>query len=147
MITALFLTNALATWFLTGLIWTIQCVHYPLFARVGAEAFPAYESEHTRRITWIVGPPMLLELVTSAALVVWRPAEFGSWWAWSGLALVGIVWVSTVVLQVPQHERLAKGFDANAHRLLVLSNWVRTAAWSARAALILYAFVRIWSIG
>ena len=143
----LLLVNAAATWYLTGLIWTIQVVHYPLFAQVGKDSFAGYEASHTRRITWVVGPPMLLELVTSTALVLWRPEPLAAWWAWMGLALVGLVWVSTVVLQVPQHNRLARQFEPEAHRLLVQTNWVRTLAWSARAGLAVYALAVVSSTG
>ncbi len=37
------LANVAAVIFMTGFIWTVQLVHYPLFDRVGEEAFPAYE--------------------------------------------------------------------------------------------------------
>ena len=54
-----------ATLAMTGLIWLIQCVHYPLFAQVGAEAFQDYHARHTQWITPIVGPLMLIELGTA----------------------------------------------------------------------------------
>ena len=54
-----------ATLAMTGLIWLIQCVHYPLFAQVGAEAFQEYHARHTQWITPIVGPLMLVELGTA----------------------------------------------------------------------------------
>lgn len=39
---ALLLTlHALNTWFMTGLIWLVQAVQYPLFVRVGREGFAA----------------------------------------------------------------------------------------------------------
>jgi hypothetical protein len=46
--------------------------------------------------------------------------------------------LSTAVLQVPQHEKLAKGFDLEAHGRLVRSNWLRTTVWSARSVAVLY---------
>ena len=36
-----------------------------------------------------------------------------------------------------RHRLLAAGFDVPAWRLLVATNWLRTAAWSARGALAL----------
>ena len=48
------LANAAVACALTGLIWTIQVVHYPLFARVGEAEWRAYEREHQRRITLVV---------------------------------------------------------------------------------------------
>ena len=42
-----------------------------------------------------------------------------------------IIWLSTMVLQVPCHRRLETGFDAAVARRLVRTNWVRTFAWTA----------------
>ncbi|MCL4795522.1 MAG: hypothetical protein KJZ84_13240 [Bryobacteraceae bacterium] len=128
--------------FMTGLIWTIQIVHYPLFARVGASVFAAYEAEHSARITIIVGPVMLLELAAAIALVRVRPAFVPAWATWTGLALVGVIWASTAFLQIPRHAQLAAGFDPATHAALVATNWIRTAAWTARSALLLWVSFR-----
>ena len=56
---------------------------------------------------------------------------------WAGLALLAVIWLSTALVQVPLHRRLQGGFDAAAHRRLVRTNWLRTAAWTLRAALAL----------
>lgn len=125
--------HAAATLFMTGVIWFVQVVHYPLFVRVGAAAFVAYEREHARRTGWIVGPAMVLELLLAVALVASR----GGGPAWLGLALLGVIWASTALVQVPLHNRLMAGPDAGLQRRLVLTNWVRTAAWTARAWLAL----------
>lgn len=119
---------------MAGVIWFVQVVHYPLFAAVGAEAFGAYEAAHQRRTTWMVAPAMLVEVLTSGWLA-W--AAEGAWrgWAWTGAGLVVLLWVSTFLVQVPLHERLGRGWDARVHRQLAASNWVRTAAWSARAVI------------
>ena len=62
--------HALATVTIAGLIWFVQLVHYPLFPLVGASDFVRYEREHTRRVTWIVAPLMILEAITAVALVL-----------------------------------------------------------------------------
>ena len=131
----LLIANAASAWFLTGLIWVIQVVHYPLFASVGRSEFAAYEASHTRLITIVVGPVMLLELATSVLLLAVRPASVPMWAVATGLALVAIVWLSTIALQVPAHGRLAQGFADDAHALLVHSNWIRTVAWTLHGAL------------
>jgi hypothetical protein len=135
---ALLAANLATALFLTGLIWTIQIVHYPLFARVGPAQFPAYEAAHTASITPLVGPVMLLELLAALALVFARPPAIPAWAAWTALALVALIWASTILLQVPRHSQLASGFHPAAHAALVSSNWLRTAAWSARSALLLW---------
>ena len=129
----LLLVHAAATLFMTGVIWFVQLVHYPLFAAVGEGEAAAYHRAHGRRTSWVVGPPMLVELATALALAWMPPAGLGRAWAWSALALLGVVWLSTAVLQVPAHQRLDAGRDPVTERRLVAGNWIRTVAWSARA--------------
>lgn len=131
-----FLTHFVATVFMTGLVWMVQAVHYPLFREVGADAFPRYQAQHMRRITWVVAPAMLVEL--ASAVWLWRepPPGASASWLLANLALLGAIWASTALLQVPAHERLRRGFDAAAHRRLVETNWIRTALWSARTGLL-----------
>lgn len=119
-----------ATWALVGLIWTIQVVHYPLFAQVGRETFVAYHQRHSCQITWVVAPLMFLELGSAAWLVL---AGTRDPWLLASLPLLVFNWASTWLVQIPLHDKLATGFDAKAHHRLVTSNWWRTAAWSARA--------------
>ncbi len=125
------LIHALATCFMTGLIWFVQVVHYPLFRAVGPAQFPGYALAHQRRTTWVVAPVMLIELASAVALV----ARTGTspLHAWTGLSLLLVIWLSTFLLQVPMHERLATRFDHAAWRRLVVTNWTRTAAWTLRA--------------
>ncbi len=133
----LLLVHAAATLVLFGVILVVQVVHYPLFEQVGAGHFAAYEAAHTRRMTYVVVLPMLVELATAVALAAWRPPELPAWQVWTGLALVAVIWLSTGLLQVPLHHALRSGFDPSAHRRLVATNWIRTAAWGLRAALVL----------
>lgn len=129
--------HAAATLYMVGLIWFVQVVHYPLLASVGVEGYPAYQEAHSRCTTWVVAPAMLLEVVTAFWLLVARPASLPVSLVGAGLALLVLAWVSTWALQVPQHAILERGFDAAAHAKLVSSNWIRTAAWSARGVLVL----------
>ena len=132
---SLLYAHAFSTLSLVGLIWTIQLVHYPLFLRVPREQFGAYEGEHMRRITWLVGPLMLAEAVTAVLLLVKLPADSG---APVGLALLFVIWLSTATIQGPLHAQLAKGgFDEAKIRRLVRSNWIRTVCWTTRGVLAL----------
>jgi hypothetical protein len=128
------LLNLVATWFMVGLIWLIQLVHYRQFDLVGGDRWTQYHRDHSRRITWIVAPAMLLEAATAVALVVQRPSLL----TWTGLSLLVVIWLSTACLQVPLHRRLATAFDAAQCRRLTAGNWVRTVAWSARGVLMAY---------
>ena len=122
--------NAVATLTMVGLIWFVQVVHYPLLSRLD----PAGIAEHQRRTGYVVAAPMAVEAVTAALLVVDRPGGVPAAAAWIGAALVAVVWASTAFLQVPEHRALAGG--TGDVRRLVAGNWVRTAAWSGRGAVV-----------
>ena len=132
------LANLSTTLFMVGVIWFVQVVHYPLFSRVGGEGFALCSEAHSRLTAYVVGPPMLAEAATALLLVFRRPAEIPSWAVLVGLALIGMIWASTALLQVPRHTALGSGFDRAALSGLVLTNWLRTAAWSVRGALVLW---------
>ena len=117
---------------LVGLIWTIQWVHYPLFSKVGNETFVEYQARHMSRIGSVVGPLMLVEVLSALGLVIMAPTDP---WALAGMGLVILIWASTAVIQIPCHHILTKGFDERAHRRLVGSNWIRTLAWTARGVI------------
>lgn len=135
-------SHAAVTWALVGLIWTIHVVHYPLFTAVES-GFRQYHEEHLRRITLVVGPLMLAELAGAVYLWLYPPAgtDRRIWLVASGL--VAVIWTVTALFSVPQHGRLETGgFDRDVHRALMISNWVRTLAWTARGLLIAWVLVR-----
>lgn len=129
----LLLVHAAATWYMVGLIWFVQVVHYPLFAAVGEKEFPDYEVEHARLTTFVVLPPMVLELLSS--LWLWRLAPSPGTGA--GALLVVFLWLSTLLVQSPIHGRLTLCFDPELWGRLVSSNRWRTLAWSLRGCLAL----------
>lgn len=137
MLAPLLSIHAAATWSMVGLIWFVQVVHYPLFAEVGSEQFARYEHLHQQRTTWVVMPLMLVELASAVALACWRGSGVSGVWAGVGLLLLVMIWLSTFAVQVPLHAQLAGGFEAEAHRRLVATNWWRTVLWSARGVLAL----------
>ena len=123
---------------LVGLIWLVQVVAYPLFARVGSAEFPAYHAAHSRLITFVVAPLMLGELGFATLWIVEPPATLPAPLVWLGAALAASAWGATMVISVPQHAKLARGFDARAHHLLVATNWIRTMLWTARGAILIW---------
>lgn len=139
----IFLANLLATLFMTGVIWIVQVVHYPLFAKVGPELFRSYHADHNMLISYIVLPAMLIEAGTAVLFIFNRPSMITPTEAWVGLVLVGIAWGATALFSVPQHSILASGFNMQAHQMLVGTNWIRTAAWSARSALVAWQVYKL----
>jgi hypothetical protein len=134
-------TNLAVTCALVGLIWTIQLVHYPLFSSVGAPQFAAFHRAHTERISWIVLPLMCAELLLAIALAMASERVAPRWSTGLALALVLGAWASTALLSVPIHNAVATANDGERASLLarlVVTNWPRTLAWTARAALLFW---------
>ncbi|WP_145216034.1 hypothetical protein [Gimesia alba] len=140
----LFLLQLVSTFYMVGLIWFVQIVHYPLFALVGRPGFTRYQQAHQIRTTYAVGPMMLTEAATTVAIVYWPPPGMGPAFTWTGVGLLFIVWISTAVLQVPRHHVLAARFSPRHIRGLVFSNQVRTFAWTCRGLLLLIYLFQIF---
>ncbi len=128
--------QAVASGAMCGLIWFVQVVHDPMFARVMGEHARLYAVEHQQRTTLVVGPLMLVEMAAALMIAVHPPAGIDRLVAMAGLGLVLAVWLSTALVQMPLHARLAReGHDPEVVAALVRTNWARTALWSARALL------------
>ncbi len=124
--------HAVVTAYMVGVILVVQVVHYPLFSWVERSRYRDFQEEHMRRITWVVGLPMLLEAALATGLVLAAPQQVSRELAIVGLLLLAVVWLSTALQQVPAHTRLSRGFDSTAHARLLKSNRVRTMAWMGR---------------
>jgi hypothetical protein len=112
--------QVVATWFMVGLIWMVQVVHYPLFRTIPADAFKPYEAAHTSAIGRLLILPAGIEVVSAAALVWYRPDAVPLW----------------MVMQAPLHRRLLDGYDRATVDRLVRTNWFRTGAWTVRGLLV-----------
>jgi len=131
----LLLLNAVATWTMVGLIWFVQRVHYPLLALIGTDRARPIAIEHQRRTAQVVGLPMAVEGATTLGLLVRTPTAVGTSWVWANAVLLAVALGSTVLLSVPLHARMAEAPDASIGRRLVVTNWPRTVAWTARGAI------------
>ncbi len=130
-----FQLHLVACAFMTGVIWIIQTLHYPAFTQIRESGFKDFHFEHSRKITFIVGPMMLIELVTGVILVWQTPSNM---FIALNLLIVIALWLSTGLLSVPQHNRLVNGQDAKVIDRLVLTNWPRTVMWSSRLVALLF---------
>lgn len=132
------LTQLFSTLYMTGLIWFVQVVHYPLHGEVGSTNFLRYQELHVQWTGLVVMPPMLLELGTALYFAFTGLDGTPLWAWWMGLGLLGIVWASTGLLQVPAHNALMSNFTEATHQKLVMTNWIRTVGWTARSGLLLW---------
>lgn len=127
-----FLIQLCSCLFMTGLIWTIQLVHYPSFDFVEKNIFSKFHDFHSNRITLIVGPVMLLELVSAIFLY-----NENGWLL--NLTSVIFVWAITAFVSIPLHKKLKTQQTPQLIQKLVLSNWLRTVTWSLRSIALITA--------
>ncbi|MFM7076238.1 MAG: hypothetical protein ACKO3G_09250 [Planctomycetaceae bacterium] len=123
---------------MAAIAWFVQVVHYPLFASLSGDSAleRRYHQANVRRTQPVVLVPMFVEGLAAAWLVAFPPAAVGRPLALAGLALVAVTLLSTLVLQVPLHERLCREGSAPATvAALVRGTTIRTVAWTARMLL------------
>jgi hypothetical protein len=140
--TFMVLAHAASTLILVGMIWTVQVVHYPLMALVGEDRFVAYAGAHSPRMAAVVMVPWTVQGVTTAWLLLARPAGVALWLVMAAAIAAAVPVIVTVVASIPAHARLATGFDTDVHRRLVRTNWIRTLAWTAHAPIAVAILVR-----
>lgn len=128
-----FTINLASSLFLTGLIWMVQCVHYPIFHRLDQTKFTEHIHFHKGSISFLVVPVMSIELVTSAWLAWSAPSDITLHQA--GFIAVALIWLVTFFIQVPLHNKLSEARDKEAISRLVSSNWIRTSLWSLKSIL------------
>lgn len=138
------IVHAGATWFLVGLIWTIQLVHYPSFSSIDPEVYRDFQQRHMHRMGQLVGLPWLVEGITVLGVFLLAPDDRVRLLAAVGGVLEIVVIAVTVRSSIPAHNSLSQGFDELAHRRLLRTNWLRTGAWTARGII---ALILLTSIG
>jgi len=121
---------------MVGLIWLIQLVHYPLFNYVGSKEFRIFHENHKILITPVVGIVMIVELVTSGIIIFQIPNGIPNWTTIVGIILLGVIWFSTLLFQIPFHNKLSTNFDENVLMMLINTNWIRTICWSLRGIIV-----------
>lgn len=134
--------HLVVTSILVGIIWIIQMVHYPSFRFVSRENFDPFHRHHTSSITPIVAPAMVIEL----SLVIYICYREFSIINLTQLTFVLIVWISTFLIQVPIHNKLAEVFSQELVEKLIKTNWVRTILWTAKLLMMIYLSTYISSI-
>ncbi len=114
---------------MTGAIWLVQVLIYPNFLKVAPSQFQAFHQFHSNRISWVVGPAMAIELATAVALYWQNPTLVFMF----NFVSVLILWLLTVLVSIPIHNKLQLGFDVNLIQGLIKTNWPRTVIWSIRS--------------
>jgi hypothetical protein len=83
-------------------------VNYPAWLRISDQSFVPYHQEIAARIGFLI-VPLVLTTVLNILLIWWRPPSIPLWAVWSTLALQILMWLSTVLVQIPIQMRLSSG--------------------------------------
>lgn len=134
---AIVVFHAAATWFLVGLIWLIQVVHYPSFSAIDPDHYREFQQTHMRRMGQLIGGPWLIEGVTVLAVFALAPTGTIRALAVIGGLLEAAVIGVTIGSAIPAHASLSEGFNDSAHRRLLRANRIRTYAWTLRGVVAL----------
>jgi hypothetical protein len=135
MIELVLMIHWVSTALMTGIIWFVQIIHYPLFAKVGTESFTDYEQAHVDRTKYLIVPLMLIE-ITSAGVLLLNHSSIPFSVIMVNFVLLLLIWASTFFIQVPLHGKLSNERSLNSIKRLVRSNWLRTVLWTFRILLL-----------
>ncbi|TVR15996.1 MAG: hypothetical protein EA391_08960 [Balneolaceae bacterium] len=123
--------NLISSFLLCGLIWTVQLVHYPMFHKLSRKNFSKHIQFHGFRISLIVVPLMVIELLSSFSLAFFSPSD--TVLHATGFFIVLLIWLTTFFIQVPLHSKLTMGYNPETVNKLVKTNFIRSVLWSIKA--------------
>lgn len=133
-----FVITLALTRYMTGMIWSMQILEYPLFALVGPKEFPAYHQRHNRGLPLLVILPSVGAFLSAVVLIFTRPARLPLWASIVIAALDLCIVAVTAAREAPLHARLDReGYSPTVIRQLVLGNWIRTLLWTVTAIILL----------
>lgn len=120
-------TDLVVDFGLLVLIWMVQVIIYPSFKYYGAENLKRWHGKYTRRISFIVQPLMIAQVILNISRCIQDPSKSH---IVACLAIAGI-WLITFLVFVPYHKRINSGnLENDLLRKLVNWNWMRTALWT-----------------
>ena len=140
MIFVLFI-QIISTAMMVAIIWVIQTLHYPSFQFIDKNKFLDFHTFHSRQITYIVMPLMLMEIATAAYIILLF--NYNKLLIVNFILLIAI-WLITFFISVPKHSALSSGKNKIIINLLISTNWFRTCLWTLRLIILttyLYYFV------
>jgi hypothetical protein len=136
-----FIVTLALSLYMSGMIWSMQILEYPLFALVGPEEFPAYHRRHNRGLPLLVILPSLAAFASAVVVIFTRPSRLPLWASLVIAVLDLCIIIATVVLEAPLHAQLDReGSQAPLIRQLVQGNWIRMVLWTANAL-----FLLVWT--
>ena len=94
-------------------------VNYPAWLHITGPSFRSYHQAIAARI-WVLIVPLVLSTILNILLVWWRPGSIPSWMVWATLGLQVVVWISTILIQIPIQVQLGSdGYSAELLQRLI----------------------------
>ena len=138
LITYIDTAHIIVTAMLVSIIWIIQVLHYPTFRYIESNIESEFHRFHTRSISFIVGPLMVIELLM-ASINLYIDLEVVSTILF---VIVIIIWLSTFLIQVPIHNKLSSNYDQSLVNRLIKTNWIRTSCWTTKFLIMIFISFR-----
>ncbi len=127
-----------------GCMTALQLQHYGIYPAVGKEGFAEYMRANARAAAFPTILPGMLLLLTSIALVIFRPSCVGRDEAWFAVVLNLATLFSTFRWQRRlQGDMATTGYDETKVRLLIRTNWIRTISYLLLAVLSVAILLRV----
>ena len=125
---SILLLNVYITIFMFSVILMTQIVSYPLLRNVDNITFLQYHNFYVSRIFIIVAPAMIFEFILSFYILYF----FKSSYVLINFLTIALIFLSTVLIQVPIHEKLKHSKDNFLINRLINTNWIRTILWGTK---------------
>ena len=124
---------------LVGVILMTQILSYPLLLKLGISNFYNYYNSYTKRISFIVIPLMIFEVLLSIILNI----ILNNFYLFASNILLFVVWGSTFFIQVPIHNKLSTNHSYVLINKLIYTNWIRTIAWICKLIILIKLYTVI----
>jgi hypothetical protein len=133
----------------TGAAFIESFVNYSSWHLIGNDEFIAYHRFISPRVLTFLVAPLLLGTAFTILMLWSRPAAIPAWAVWAAIAAQGVVWVSTVTIQVPiQLQLSAHGLSVELIERLIGTNfWLRRIPYAICAGLFLWMAARVMGAG
>ncbi len=122
---------------LVGVILMTQILSYPLLLKLGISNFYNYYNSYTKRISFIVIPLMIFEVLLSIILNI----TLNNFYLFASNILLFVVWGSTFFIQVPIHNKLSSNHSYVLINKLIYTNWIRTIAWICKLMILIKLYM------
>ena len=118
-------TSLFCNIFMIGISLITQFITYPSFKSIDLNLFSNFHKAYTRKMLFIVGPIMTIEFL-SLAILLFVNFNFNFL---IQFILICLIWVLTLFLIVPIHNKILIKPKINLFERLIQLNLIRTIFW------------------